>query len=346
MNASRGRHGVPGWRGRLALVLAALLAATPTAAADATCPDAELFSGRLLTDICWGCLFPMRIAGLAIGGGDRPAGATDQAVCACNDGLGVPHPGLVVSLWEPARLVELVRNPNCAPALGGIRLPLGDRRLLGTAGKAEWDASDGAFFHYHWYAFPLLVLLDLFFEDQCNADGLVDFDLLYLSELDPTWNDTELAFFTNPEVAWLANPVATAACVADAAAASAGRPLDELFWCAGSWGLLYPFSGTLPNLGSRPSETSHAAARALAALHRRGLARRTMGSEALCGAPLAPFLPKSQYRLSMFYPLPEADSSHVIGASPFTWGVWRTLPGPGEDHLYVLWRWNDCCATF
>ena len=28
------------------------------------------------------------------------------------------------------------------------------------------------------------------------------------------------------------------------------------------------------------------------------------------------------------------------------WGVWRTLPGPGEDHLYVLWRWNDCCATF
>jgi len=71
-----------------------------------------------------------------------------------------------------------------------------------------------------------------------------------------------------------------------------------------------------------------------------------MGDDVLCGAPLAPFLPKSQYKLSQFYPLPEAESSHVIGASPFTWGVWRTLPGPGEDHLYVLWRWNDCCATF
>ena len=119
---------------------------------------------------------------------------------------------------------------------------------------------------------------------------MVDFDILYLSELDPTWNSSELAFFTNPEAAWLANPVALAACLADAAAASAGTPIDSLFWCAGTWGLLYPFSGTTPNYGSRPSETSLSAARALAALHRRGLARRTMGDDALCGAPIDPFL--------------------------------------------------------
>ena len=45
-----------------------------------------------------------------------------------------------------------------------------------------------------------------------------------------------LAFYTNPEAAWLANPVALAACLADAAAASAGSPIDSLFWCAGTWG--------------------------------------------------------------------------------------------------------------
>ena len=240
-----------------------LLCLRPLQAADPGCPDAELFSGKLITDICWGCLFPIRIAGLSIGGGDRPAAASDQVVCACNDGLGIPHPGFVVSLWEPARIVELTRAPACSPALGGIRLPLGSRRLLGTAGKSEWDASDISFYNYHWYAFPLLTLLDLFFEDRCNADGMVDFDILYLSELDPTWNSGELAFFTNPEAAWLANPVALAACLADAASATAGTPIDALFWCAGTWGLLYPFSGAMPNYGSRPSETSLSAARAL-----------------------------------------------------------------------------------
>ena len=323
-----------------------LLCLRPLQAADPGCPDAELFSGKLITDICWGCLFPIRIAGLSIGGGDRPAAASNQVVCACNDALGVPHPGFVVSLWEPARIVELTRAPACSPALGGIRLPLGSRRLLGTAGKSEWDASDISFYNYHWYAFPLLTLLDLFFEDRCNADGMVDFDILYLSELDPTWNSGELAFFTNPEAAWLANPVALAACLADAASATAGTPIDALFWCAGTWGLLYPFSGAMPNYGSRPSETSLSATRALAALHRRGLARRTLGDAALCSAPIDPFLTKSQYRMSMFYPLPETQSNHVIGESAFRWGEWRSLPGPGEDHLYLLWRWNDCCATF
>jgi conjugal transfer pilus assembly protein TraU len=128
------------------LVVLLTLGVRPLPAADPGCPDAELFSGKLITDICWGCLFPIRIAGLSIGGGERPPGASNRVLCACNDALGVPHPGFVVSLWEPARIVELTRNPACAPALGGIRLPLGSRRLLGTAGKAEWDASDISFY--------------------------------------------------------------------------------------------------------------------------------------------------------------------------------------------------------
>jgi conjugal transfer pilus assembly protein TraU len=212
-------------------------------------------------------------------------------------------------------------------------------------GNGEDDGTDGAFYNYHWYAFPLLILLDLFWDDRCNPDGYSDFDLLYLSELDPTWNNDELAFFTNPEAAWLANPVALSACLADAASATAGTPIDALFWCAGSWGNLYPFAGRGPTLGSRARETSLSAARSLAALHRRGLARRTMGNDALCESPIAPFIPKSQYKLSMFYPLPETQRAHVIGESPLRWGEWRNIPGVGEDHLYLLWRWNDCCAV-
>lgn len=325
-------------------LLAALLASSPQAE-DAGCPDAKLLSGKLITDICWACLFPMRLFGLNIAGNDRPSGASNSVFCACPDTLGVPHPGLAVGLWEPARIVELTRAPTCSPALGGIRLPLGDKRLQGSWGDGDKDAADGAFYNYHWYAFPLLILLDLFWDDRCNPDGYIDFDVLYLSELDPTWNNDELAFFTNPEAAWLANPIAQAACLADAASASAGYPIDSLFWCAGSWGGMYPFSGSIP-VASAPQMTSLSATRALASLHRRGLARRTLGDEALCGAPIAPFIPKSQYKWTQFYPMPETHRAHVTGQSTFTWGEWRTLPGPGEDHLYLLWRWNDCCATF
>ena len=172
----------------------------------------------------------------------------------------------------------------------------------------------------------------------------MDFDLLYLSELDPTWNNGELAFFTNPEAAWLANPVAQSACLIDGAAATAGSPSTS---CSGAPG---PGAGCTRSPGTRapaaaPKETSLWAARSLAALHRRGLARRTMGNDALCGAPIATFLPKTQYKLSMFFPLPETTRGHVIGESTLRWGMGRSIPAVGEDHLYILWRWNDCCAV-
>jgi hypothetical protein len=79
----------------LSAVLASLLVLwlRPLPASDAGCPDAELFSAKLITDICWACLFPIRIAGLSIGGGERPDAASDQVVCVCSDGLGVAHPG-------------------------------------------------------------------------------------------------------------------------------------------------------------------------------------------------------------------------------------------------------------
>ncbi len=185
------------WGGRaLLLAVLAWAVALPARAGDPLCPDAGLLSGKLLTDVCWGCIFPIRIAGLAIGTGEVPARAAGGALCSCRDPLGVPHPGLVTSLWEPARVIELTHLPGCAPALGGLQLPLGERRLLGTIGQGEGDSSDLAFSHYHYYAFPLLALLDLFSDEGCNADGYLDFDLLYLSELDPTWSLSELAFFT------------------------------------------------------------------------------------------------------------------------------------------------------
>lgn len=354
----------------LAFLAAVASANEPATTGDPSCQDAQVLSGKLISDICWTCMFPIRIAGGSFGGdSDKvPAGASDKSTCLCYDGLGVPHPGFVVSLWEPARLVELVRAPGCAPTLGGLKLPLSDWRAQGTAGSGDLDVGDLAYYHYHYYAFPLLAMLDLFIQPRCNPDNFQDLDLMYMSEVDPTWNNDELAFFVNPEAAAVANPVAQAACAADAAAATAGHPLDDLFWCAGTWGALYPFSGKDLATGSMPENTSLLATRAVAALHRRGMAWNVMGNDHLCGGQIDPMLPKSMYRMSMFFPMAEAGDtitftrdnadgttradqtrtagSHVIGESTFTWGEWRMIPAVGEDAVYILWRWNDCCSTF
>lgn len=64
---------------------------------------------------------------------------------------------------------------------------------------------------------------------------------------------------------------------------------------------------------------------------------------ALCGGVPSPFMRKSQYRMSMVYPIPEATGNLAIGASTTTWGVGHAYPGPGDAHLYLLWEWKYCC---
>lgn len=334
------------------------------------CPDAKLWGAQLVTNICWSCLFPIRLMGsFQFGDGNVPPGAADESVCFCPGDLGIPEIGFTMGMWAPTRLIEVVRKPYCAPTLGGVTLR-DSFRLWGMKDGSDGSSSSNQFYNLHYYSFPLYEILELIVAPECNAGGFVDFDLLYLSEVDPTWVEDELALFSQPEVAVAANPRLQMACPADCAAATLTGPIDSMWWCAGCWGNLYPFTGNVPSGGSPPRVTSLLATRAIASLHRRGLAWRTVGDEALCGGSIYPMLPKSQYRLSMLYPLAEADNKkrtpkpatrsstgtsaidgyewtqrccHNIGVPTMLWGEWRNVPGVGEDYVYLLWRWTDCC---
>ncbi len=314
------------------------------AAADSGCQNAQVIGPKLITDLCWSCLFPIRIAGVPISGagGRIPEEAVKSPLCTCRDGAGLPRPGVTTSMWEPARLVEFQRVPGCSSVLGGVRFPF-NRTFQGHHGTGEMDGGDGSFMHYHFYAFPLLALLDMFVRPNCNPDGYMYLDVLYFSELDPTWNNDELAFFTNPEAAAVANPIAAAACTADAASAMWGKPLKQLFWCAGSWGTLYPLSGHRNGGKGVIRDSSLLTARVLAALHRRGLSWRTMGADAMCKGVVDPMLPKTQYKFTLLHPVPETHSAHVIGESALNWGIAKTIPAVGQDPITTIWRWNDCC---
>ena len=74
-----------------------------------------------ITDVCWSCLFPLSIGGLAIWKGSRPDPKNPSfPLCAC--GSPIPRIGISVGFWEPVRLVYVTNKAWCFPNLGGIGL--------------------------------------------------------------------------------------------------------------------------------------------------------------------------------------------------------------------------------
>ncbi|WP_347990202.1 TraU family protein [Methylomonas sp. AM2-LC] len=333
----------------------------------------------MITSVCWTCLFPVRLFGTLTLFGDSmdvPDGAADEVVCSCEGKGLLPDIGITAGAWLPAKLIEVVRKPYCSPALGGISFN-NSVRLWGGHKETHGTGKDKTYYNYHYWAFPLYVMMDLLVQTNCEPDGMRTMDMMYMSEVDPTWNYDELAFFINPEAIVFANPLAMASCVVDCAQSAIKKPNTSLWWCAGCWGNLYPFTGNIASDSSAPRDTSLLSARALAGLHRKGLAKKTYGNDALCRGVIAPMIPKQQYKFSMLFPVAEANSTiekfnvtntngtpvlnadgtqktettytpatnccHYIGVSPFLWGEWRTIPGSGEDYVYMLWRYTDCC---
>lgn len=143
------------------LTLSAALYAGKAQADEVGCVNADIISGKLITDICWECVFPIKVAGVAISGSDDaarvPDGAATRPFCMCWDNLGAPKPGVTTSFWQPNRLAEYQRVSGCSSVLNGIRFPF-DRLNQGTQNRATEKPNDNfTFRHYHYYAFPVML---------------------------------------------------------------------------------------------------------------------------------------------------------------------------------------------
>ena len=317
-----------------------ILISTPSYA-DQACQNAGMISSKLIRDICWECVFPIIVSMGTISGSARsstvPDGAAQKPLCMCSDNNDVPKPGVQTSLWEPYRAVEFVRQSGCSQVLNGMRFPF-DKLNQGTgvkqsaSARAENEGHGLSFRHYHYYSFPAMYMLDMFLPMNCNPGGYVDLDAMYFSELDPTWNHDEIAFFTHPEAALFATPLTAVSCIPDAFAAGFNKPMKDLYWCAGAWGAIFPTSGHVTAPRSILGSTSLMTARVLYQLHRRGMEWRSMGDDAMCGGRISPYLPKTQYRFSLFWPVPETDDNHCFGQSDLHWGSGRVIPAVG-GHL-------------
>ena len=291
-----------------------------------------------ISDVDWRAMFPIKIGGIKTTPGEGTDTVSPVPLCFC--GSPIPRVGIKVSFWEPVKLVEVVRHPGCFPSLGGRKLPLPSFAMSGAYGEGSGEGGDRtSFLHVHYFLYPVFSALNLFSGFGCLAQG--GFDLAYLTAFDPVWNDDELSFLLHPEIALVANPEAQVSCAADAVAATDGFPVNELFWCAGSWGSVYPFTGNNGATGDFPATYALAAVKLLAKLHNEYLAFKTTGDESLCAARPHRVIVKDQYKLQLAFP--KRTRAFPIGRATADWASGSWYPGEGEDWTWILWRKKDCC---
>ena len=309
-------------------------------------------SGKIInpvTDVCWSCLFPIRAAGVTVKASSVAAPTTDApAVCTCGAGVNL-RAGINLSFFEPLRTAEIVREPYCFPSLGGVTISPGVRAAAhGRSASASADETHRgtAFYEVHWYHTPWLFVLEMLLDSACLEAS--PWDLAYLTELDPLWDDSAAAFILAPESALFANPAAVAACAADCGAATAGTGITELFWCAGCQGSLYPLSGWTASRHSHLAAWHLLTNRMAVKLAREGLLWAAYGKRGQCGPYFEPIPRKDVWRTQLVYPRATAEGDRCcrpLGAPTWTWGAGKTWPMGGEDGAVLLWRHRDCCQT-
>jgi conjugal transfer pilus assembly protein TraU len=353
------------------LLIAALIAGSMDVRSQATtttgggvvdaCPDSGFYSkGKVFTDLCWDCFFPMSFFGMPIGFGSRgPAKLPSKRAagfCVCPGHFGYPAFGITWGMWVPAHVIEVTRRPWCSPtifgtSLGGSAMNAAQGFALaamdgGAGDKGHPGSSTGAggYYNFHWMTHPVGETMDALMNNACSKSG-ADLDYVYFSEIDPTWESELLALYTHPEIKLFTAMAARAACVADTVAVTARKPIDQLYWCVGAWGSVYPFSGKVPMNNIIESQML-AATHGLAAMHRRTLARVTYGNKALCRNRIWFILPKQQYQFQNFWPFPQRTQAQWLGTPSMKFGQWRKIPVRGEDRVLVEWRYQECCITF
>ena len=184
-------------------------------------------SARRLDDGAPGADEAITLGGTTLANLDGQEDIANPSSPVCSCGVN-PVIGLSIGFWEPARHVEVVRKPFCLASLGGIDLDPGiPAPAAARFTRPEGDGDGGSFYQAHFYVNPVLYWLEVVTDFPCLERG--SFDLAYLTEVDPLWNDDELTLILNPEAVLFANPVAVAACAADCvAAALEGEPVPAL----------------------------------------------------------------------------------------------------------------------
>ncbi len=114
-------------------------------------------------DICYRCLFPLTIGNSAIvknRDGLKDTSNPKNIINSCGSRV-----GLQIGYWEPMALADITDTPYCFVNLGGVKLSKSHKQ----GGRLQsGDAERQAFYHVHWYKYPLMVWLNLLTSLGCQ----------------------------------------------------------------------------------------------------------------------------------------------------------------------------------
>jgi conjugal transfer pilus assembly protein TraU len=305
-------------------------------------PALSVAEGKMLnplTDVCWECMFPMTVSGVNVSPGHKDFDKHSDPLCFC---AGTPpKAGVPITFWEPTVLVDVTRHAYTLIGLGGLKI--GSDRITnrGTVSINGDGATRSSFYHVHFYSWPLIAWLEILTDFACISRG--EMSVPYISELDPTWNDEQLSLILCADAAIFSSKAAHLACIADCASATAGKPLNKMFWCAGCQGSLYPFTGTVAHHVGGIQASSLLVHRLLAKMHRMGVMRGYKPDE-FCESEYMSVIRKSLYKTQLVYPVAQTSGQcNPLGGSPVIWGAGKSYPYGGEDFAYLIWTKKQCC---
>lgn len=291
-------------------------------------------------------VFPIKFAGITIlnfGNLEDHDDSGASFICICQ----MPPPlflrvGFPLHLWEPADVVEVVQQPWCSPSIG-TNLGLGfNKKAIGD----ETNTVDGdrkASAQAHLIAYPVWWMLGLFVDLVCLQPS-TGFDYLYVTEVDPLWQNDMWASLLAPEANLFATKALQAACPIDCVTSTASFPLDSLFWCEGCWGGAYPLSKNQSSVDYLQANAG-IAGKFIAKMHRELIMWLTSGPMMLrgyCQAFPFPIWKKTQYNPLLLYPARNSNRQPV-GRTAKLWGISKSMPF-NPNYVFSIYRARDCCA--
>lgn len=297
---------------------------------------------NFVTDICWSCMFPITMMGIPlISGEDYPSNPSASPACLCGDQLKI---GIPTSFWEMEYMTDVTNIPGCFPLLGGIQI---DPGINSMEYGADSTVTSHSFQQVNLYINPAMYIMGAVTDSSClDTRG---FDVPWVSFADPTHNDDALAMMVTPYAYPFAGLTALAAGSVDAVAASAGFPIQSLFWVAGAWGPMYPLTGNVAAKVSRDQMGRLETARLMAKLHAVGTQWTAAGSGAMCGYLPELIMDKREYKVSRLLPFPEqkilGSCCMPIGRTTILAESGTQAPTPSfKDFGYAIFRKRDCCS--
>lgn len=300
------------------------------------------------TDANWNNMFPITVAGTPISvmpGSNDLADAQDQqqGVCMC-DVLGLPLPGIIISFWEPLYIAEVVDEPGCLTTMGGVDTKLLPRRKASARKLPSSDRTNPRNHMFvHWYNYPVLAVTGIGSHLKCASTGSINIGSL--TEVDPFWLNEAWTNAAYPEGLMFSSLPMILACIPDAIASNANRPIDQLTWCQGATSV-YPMYGFSESYKNELDGNLEILGKFMQKKHRHAELLKTTGSKALCGGSYVPNVVRSQYRLDPIQP-GRTNKTAMLGKDAQLWGYAPHIMNDVRrmDTAFLVWVARNCCET-